>query len=263
MASRTAEQHVPVAMLRASWERMAFLHWPVAADRIQALLPSRLTVDTYDGSAWLGLTPFVMANVRPVGVPRLSGWPRIVPDVPWKRRVADLSSTPETNLRTYVRGPDGRDGVWFLTLHIGSVALATFLRRTIGAPYHPARLTVESREDGYTYGGRRDENGESYRLEVEAGDSIAPSDLEIWLTSRWRAYTVNFGRLLEIPVEHEPWPLRAARLSACEQTLTDCAGLGNLAQPIVHYSDGVRRVRIGPPAIVGTEPGWWGPRSYG
>lgn len=237
-------------MLGASWERMTLLHWPAAPDRIQALLPPGLTVDVYDGTAWVGLTPFVMANMRPFGLPDLVGQSSIVRGPARMPGVAGLSSTPETNLRTYVRGPDGRDGLWFLTLRIGNVALARLLRAAVGAPYRHARLTVEPRGDSVTYAGQREDGQESYRLEVHPGEPIMASDFDVWLTSRWRAYTVHFGRLLVTPVEHEPWPLRDARLSACEQDLTDSVGLTGLAEPpLVHFSDGVHQVRIGRPGL--------------
>jgi uncharacterized protein YqjF (DUF2071 family) len=127
MVSVTAEQHVSVPMLRASWLNIAFVHWRVPADRIQALLPPGLTVDEYDGAAWVGLTPFMMANMRPLGVPDLPG-ALSLPGLTKTSHLGGVSSTPETNLRTYVRGPDGRDGLWFLTIDVGSAALAAALR---------------------------------------------------------------------------------------------------------------------------------------
>ena len=151
MVSRTAEQPISIPVLRASWETLTFVHWPVEPGRIQALLPEGLTVDVYDGAAWLGLTPFVMANMRPLGVPDLPGDWRLVPGLRRSPRVADLSSSPETNLRTYVRGPDGRDGLWFFSLDIGSAALADAIRTIVGAPYHNGHLSVEDHDDGTTW----------------------------------------------------------------------------------------------------------------
>lgn len=239
-----------MAVLRADWATMSFLHWPVPPDRIQALLPRGLEVDVYDGSAWVGLTPFVMANMRPLGVPDLPAELPIVPGLPGMARLAKLSSTPETNLRTYVRGPDGRDGLWFLALQIGNAALSSLLRAAVGAPYRSAQLTVESGEGSYRYAGQRDGRA-LYRLEVHPGDPVVASDLEVWLTSRWRAYTVHLDHLLVTPVEHEPWPLQEARLSTYDQSLTRAVGLGDLPDPpVVHFSAGVHRVRIGRPAVV-------------
>lgn len=251
MVGRTAEQDVSVPLLRASWETLTFVHWRVAADQIQTLLPPGLAVDEYDGSAWVGLTPFVMVNMRPLGVPDLPGDLPIVPGLKHPPRLSDVSSTPETNLRTYVRGPDGRDGLWFLSLDIGSATLAAVFRSVIGAPYHYARLTVERQGEVLTYTGSRVDGSESYRLQMRPGHPIVASDFEVWLTGRWRAYTKHLGRLLATPISHEPWPLREARLEAMEQNLTESVGLSGLTDPpLVHFSNLVRHVRVGRPAIL-------------
>ncbi|MCE0448168.1 DUF2071 domain-containing protein [Streptomyces tricolor] len=57
-------------------------------------------MDTYDGSAW----------VRPHAVRHGRGAPAGVARGP--------APFAETNLRTYVRGPDGRDGLWFLSIEV-------------------------------------------------------------------------------------------------------------------------------------------------
>lgn len=252
MVSRTAEHHISVPLLRTSWETLTFVHWRCPPERIQALLPNGLTVDVYDGAAWVGLTPFVMSNMRPLGVPDLPGSLPVLPRASKPTRLVDVSSTPETNLRTYVRGPDGRDGLWFLSLDIGTAALAAALRATVGAPYHKACLTVRRQADTVAYTGARAGAGPSFRLQVRPGEPLEPSDFEVWLTSRWRAYTTHLGRLLVTPVEHEPWPLRDARLVVIDQNLTDSVGLGDLpAPPLVHFSDGVRKVRLGRPTVLG------------
>lgn len=250
MVSVTAEHHVSLPLLRASWDALAFVHWRVAPERVQALLPPGLQVDVYDGSAWVGLTPFVMGDMRPLGVPDLPGSLR-VPGSPRLPRLADVSSTPETNLRTYVRGPDGRDGLWFLSIDAGSALLSAAIRAAVGAPYHGARMSVEHDERTVTYRGSRRRSPEVYGLHVEPEEAIVPTELDVWVTSRWRAYTRHLGRLLVTPVEHEPWPLRRATLRSLDQNLTDSVGLPGLREPaLVHYSDGVKNVRLGRPAVV-------------
>ena len=56
-------------------------------------------------------------------------------------------------------------------------------------------------------------------------DPIQPSDRDIWLTGRWRAYTRRFGILFETPVEHEPWPLAAGVVEELTETLVTATGL--------------------------------------
>ncbi|MEV0134122.1 DUF2071 domain-containing protein [Dactylosporangium sp. NPDC050688] len=76
---------------------MTFIHWRYPAEVLQRSLPPGLTVHTFDGIGWVGLLPFLMDGVRAPYTPAM----------PWLSRFA------ETNLRTYVRGPDGRTGIFF------------------------------------------------------------------------------------------------------------------------------------------------------
>ena len=84
------------AVMVQQWRDLAYVHWRYPVEEVQALLPPGLEVDTFDGSAWVGLIPFSMKNI---GLPRL-------PAVPY------FGSFPEVNVRTYVRR-NGVPGVWF------------------------------------------------------------------------------------------------------------------------------------------------------
>jgi uncharacterized protein len=236
---------VPVPTLKASWLALTFLHWPVDPAQVQGRLPAGLTADEYDGAAWIGLTPFIMAAMRPLGLPLLPQPNRLHPRLP------DLSSSPETNLRTYVRGPDGGDGVWFLSMDIGNPVLALTLRGLLGAPYSFGLLTVAPGPETVRYAGSRVLGREHYRFAVRPGDPIRLSPLDVWLTGRWRLYSRHLGRLLATPVEHEPWPLQTAECTDLEQNLTDCAGVTVSGPPLVHYAERVDGVRAGTPRIVG------------
>ncbi len=103
-----------------------------------------------------------------------------------------------------------------------------------------------------TYAGVRRGGSPSYRVVVRPGAAVEASEHAVWLTGRWRAYTRHVGRLFETPITHEPWPLRAATVVELQQTLTSAAGLPEaVGEPLVHYSDGVRDVRVGVSRIVG------------
>jgi uncharacterized protein YqjF (DUF2071 family) len=249
MVGRTADQLVSMPVLGAAWLTLTFVHWSVPTAAVQALLPPGLVVDEWQGSAWVSLTPFVMADMRPLGLgspPEASGRTGRI-----NRVLHEVSSSPETNLRTYVRGPDGRDGIWFFSLDIGARTLAVALRGLSGAPYRYGRLTVQPMHDVVTYTGSRATGEPSYDAVVRPGDPLEPSELDTWLTGRWRAYTTQLGQLLVFPVEHEPWPLRDARLDTLEEDLTQRAGLPELGEPsLLHYSEGVRRVRLGLPRLL-------------
>ncbi|WP_409468717.1 YqjF family protein [Streptomyces sp. HC307] len=242
MVAYGAEQRVFVPALGARWLRQTFVHWPFPPDDVQALLPEELVVDEYDGVAWVGLTSFVMADLRPPGVPA------VLPGLP---------TFAETNLRTYVRRRAGRDGLWFLCIEVACPLMLA--ARAVGAPYNPGTLRVSVNGDAVSYEGSRWVGGASYRLVVRPGEPITPAERDVWLTSRWRAYTRRFGMLWETPVEHEPWPLRDAVIDVFEETLTTAAGLpAPSAEPVVHFSEGVRHVRLGASRPCVPTPGLYG-----
>ncbi|MGA4846150.1 YqjF family protein [Streptomyces sp. G5(2025)] len=230
MVGYRPERRVRVPAVRAAWLTQTFVHWPFRPEAVRPLVPEGLAVDEYEGAAWVGLTPFVMADVRPPGVPAA---------------LPGLPAFAETNLRTYVRQRDGRDGLWFLSLEVACPLMVA--GRAIGAPYHPGTLSVSASGDTVSYFGSRWTGGASYRLVVRPGDPIRPAERDVWLTSRWRAYTRRLGMLWETPAEHEPWPLADAAVDVLEETLTTAAGLpAPLGEPVVHFSRGVRHVRLGP-----------------
>jgi uncharacterized protein len=82
------------------WNWITFLHWRYPPAVVQRLLPPGLTAETFDGTAWIGLTPFLMEGIRPP----------VLPALPW------LSRFGEVNVRTYVHDDQGRSGIWFFSL---------------------------------------------------------------------------------------------------------------------------------------------------
>src|SRR5207247_4693916 len=116
---------VRVTVMRQDWERPTFLHWRFDAGAVQSLVPPPLSVERFDGSAWVSLVLFRMRVHPPAG-----------PVVPW------MGVFPETNLRTYVRGPDGGRGIWFLSVEAGRLAPTVAARAVLGLPYHWASMTL-------------------------------------------------------------------------------------------------------------------------
>src|SRR6266704_6531932 len=99
------------------WHDLLFAHWPVPAGELQHLIPTPLTIDTFDGQAWLAVVPFRMSGVRLRGTPA----------VPW------LSAFPELNVRTYVKC-EGRPGVWFFSLDAGNPLAVAIARAWFHLP---------------------------------------------------------------------------------------------------------------------------------
>ena len=84
-------------------------------------------------------------------------------------------------------------------------------------------------------------------MEVAIGPPIPnPSELELFLTARFRLYAERRGRILQADVEHPPWPLQNARVTRLRETLVRAAGLPVFtAEPLVHFAGRVD-VLVGP-----------------
>jgi uncharacterized protein YqjF (DUF2071 family) len=224
------------------WRELTFLHWRYPAAAIQRLLPPGVEVETCQGDGWVSLVPFRMDRVHAPGVPAL----------PW------LSRFPETNVRTYVRGPDGRTGIWFFSLDATRLPAVVAGRSGFGLPYRWAAMSVRRSGDMIAYRSRRRWPGPAGAYcdaEVEVGEPIVEADLgelDHFLTARFRLYSVFAGRLVAVDAAHEPWPLRRARLGRLRQNLIEAAGLPSPAgEPLLHASPGVP-VRLSRSTVVTT-----------
>jgi uncharacterized protein len=234
MSGRLPEENVLAPIVRQDWRSLAFMHWPVDPEALVRLLPDDLEPDLVDGRAWIGLTPFRVQRARVGGLP--IAFPR--------------SAFSETNLRTYVRHRNGNDGLWFLSLDVDSTANVAG-GRLIGAPYFRSRMSVTATSvdgaEAIRYRCRRLGSDVGHDVTVIPGESIEPDAWLDQLTGRWRAYTVVAGRTLEVPVSHEPWPLRDATIAAIEESVVAASGLPAPTSDLVaHCSDGVD-ARLGRP----------------
>ena len=238
MSGRHPEHAVRHPLLHMRWETVSFLHWSYDAADLAPLVPKGLELELFDDRAWVGLVSFVMAGVRPPLVPAVPG----------------LSTFPEVNVRTYVRSPDGLDGLLFLTLEAAQ-PLTVMARPSIGIAYSWAQMSIRS-SDTVTYTTRRrwpPQPAAVSRHVVRPGAAIADKDrteFDDWLTGRWRAYSRRGGVLFRTPVEHEPWPLQRAELLDIDDGLIASCGLpAPSGEPVAHYSPGVT-VRLGLPRRV-------------
>lgn len=234
MASWEPTESVSVPSSQQAWEALTFVHLPYEPEVIAELLPEPLVPDLFDGMAWVGVTPF---RLRTSVLPVASG-PR--------------ATYVEVNVRTYVRRPDGLDGIWFLSLELDQAAVAAGLRAALGLPYRWSDTWIDDDGTDVTYGARRRAPHRAGELEmaVTVGHPItAPGQFETFLVGRWRAFTERAGRLLCVPVEHEPWPLAAAVLTGWRsEGFLESLGVPRTDhEPHVMFADRVD-VRLGMPS---------------
>jgi uncharacterized protein YqjF (DUF2071 family) len=209
------------------WADLLFVHWRLSPDRLRPHVPRRLEVDTFDGDAYVSLTPFTVEDARIRGMPPLP----------------TLTTFHETNLRTYVRQPDGTAGIYFFSLEAAS-APAVLGARALRLPYFLAQMERGQRGGMKTYSSRR--VGLSGTLDArwsETGElhTAAPGTLEHFLVERYVLFTLpTLGVIFRGRVRHAPWSLRPVGRLELNQTLTRAAGLGELGEPaLAQWTPGV------------------------
>src|SRR5436190_914176 len=52
-----------------TWHALLFAHWPLPVEALRPHVPDALPIDTFDGRAWLGITPFRVSGLRAHGTP--------------------------------------------------------------------------------------------------------------------------------------------------------------------------------------------------
>jgi hypothetical protein len=163
-------------------------------------------------------------------------------------------SFAELNVRIYVQGPDGRDGIWFPLL-LAVPASFVVAMRTAGIPYlrTDARTGVQGTRRSYRFGPARAgpwRGRVHFRADVEVGPAVRRSDgtsLVDSLTGRWAAYHPLGAGSWRIPVEHEPWSLCEASASGELTGPLLTAGLPPpQGAPVVHAARAVH-ARLGLP----------------
>lgn len=212
------------------WRSLLFAHWEVPLDVLRPLVPSRLSLDTFEGRAFVGLVPFTMRGIRPRWLPAVPGF----------------SAFHETNVRTYVH-LDGEDpGVWFFSLDAANAAAVLGARVGWSLPYFLAEMELDHRGSSIRYSSRRVMPGPvpadlSARWTI--GDELGaaqPGTLEHFLCERYFLYARRGDRLLRGQVHHTPYPLRSATLESLSQSLLPAAGFPVRGAPMnVLYSPGV------------------------
>ena len=213
-------------VLAQTWLDTCLLHWPVEVEDLRRAVPAVLPLDTFEGRAWLTMTPLFVRGSHPRLVPPFGPW----------------ASFPELNLRTYTT-VGGRPGIYFLTLDCASAVAVAAARAIYRVPYRLARMAMRREGARTVFGSRRVGPGPLPARVVVAyapvGEPVtaAPGSLDHWLLERYCCYGVD--RLLGVlrtEIAHPPWRTHRAEVELRENTLLRAHGLAVEGAPLAHLA---------------------------
>jgi uncharacterized protein YqjF (DUF2071 family) len=212
-----------------TWSKLLFAHWPVKPEVLRPLIPPSLTLDTFDGMAWVGVVPFYMSKVRF----------RYAPPFPTATEFCEL------NVRTYVYPKGGKPGVWFFSLDASSMLAVWGARFAFRLPYYKADMRLTKSGDEAHYFSRRNHWGaqaaqfEGRYQPIGAVYQSQAGTLDHWLTERYCLYAVDrLGSLYQGDILHQQWPLQPASADLSLNTMAQAAGITLPdTPPLLHYAE--------------------------
>ncbi len=230
-------------LMTQSWHDLLFAHYAVEPTTIRALVPDVLTVDLFQGTAWISVVPFWIANLRPPGLPPMPL----------------ISRFPELNVRTYVAYRDAngveKPGVYFFSLDAGNLSAVWGARLFYRLPYWHASMKAEGKDE-IRYRSKRIHGPKansgmpewrgSYRPVAPVRRAV-PGSLAEFLVERYCLYAWSRGRLYRADIHHLPWPLQEAEAQIEMDTMTQPLGIELPPQPDVMQFSRSQKVLVWPP----------------
>ncbi|MEO6845950.1 MAG: DUF2071 domain-containing protein [Chthoniobacterales bacterium] len=193
---RLREEPDTPPVMRQQWEHLLFLHWRLPEDVVQRSLPPGLFVDTHEGTAWIGVVPFAMRKVRPVGLPWVPG----------------ISNFLELNIRTYVHDGKGNYGVWFYSLEANQPLAVWAARKLFHLNYVKSKMRMRISEEGIRYSSCRGDESQEFHYRGTGSEWQAEvGTLDFFLIERYLLFSYNpttkqfyYGRVHHAPYEISP-----------------------------------------------------------
>lgn len=225
---------VGAPVMHQTWENLLFLHWAVPPDVIRSLIPAPLEIDTFEGNAWVSLTPFALTNLHFTSLPPFPG----------------LSSFYELNARTYVLYR-GTPGIWFFSLDASKLLPALAARVFFMLPYYKAQIEFAQGPNEFDFSLTREQpTSAQFQAHWQVGIRLRAPDTEslaFFLVERYCYFAVHQQEIYLTRIYHSPWILDEAMLSSFQSTVLTAAGLPEpVSDPRIHFSRSLS-VEIWPP----------------
>lgn len=223
-----------------------FLHWPVAREQIEPLLPKELELDTFEGQAYVGLIPFRMDDVH----------------LRWLPEIPGTSDFPELDFFTFVKYGNA-SGLRFLSIDSPSWLARIVARDAFHVPYQKSEMSFTENDGEYHFSSHRPKSSFGPAADFEASYRpkgpvfhAKPGSLEHFLVERYSLLSKGcFGQVLRGDVEHWPWPLQEVDVDIEKNTVPAAVGIDLAgAAPIAHFSTGIHE-RVWPVLATWAYPG--------
>lgn len=240
-------------LLSQSWNDVLLAHFAIEPAVLRKLVPDELTLELYDGAAWLTVSPFCASHVRPFGVPPMPA----------------LSFFSQINVRTYVT-MGGKSGLYYFSVDAASLSAVWFARVFFRMQYWHSSIqvsgaTIQSRKSAETaihFRAKRLHGPAAQQGAAELDVVYAPygemekaraGSLDAFLTERYCVYSWHRNKYYRTEVHHQPWGLQHVQVDFRANSIAEPLRLALPGEPaLCHFSRSLKmlvwapeRVRLG------------------
>lgn len=202
------------------WNKAFFLHWEVAPELLIPLLPKSVTLDTFNGNAWISLVAFDMNHIGMRSLPRLP----------------HISDFHEINIRTYIKCK-GKPSVYFLSMEGSKRSSCAILKAISKFPYEYSKM----KRTDFSYESQNATANNSFKLIYRLKSELVKKDeTDVWLTERYAVFQEHKNKLIEYDVHHVEWTLQPILIKELKLDYPKLNHLINNQPDRTHYSEGVK-----------------------
>ncbi|NJD52781.1 MAG: DUF2071 domain-containing protein [Candidatus Methanoperedens sp.] len=196
------------------WYDTFFIHWRVPGAQLEMRIPAGLSLDLFNGDAYISLVALRAIGPSPGLLLPLS---------------SIFLSYNQLNVRTYVKTGAER-GIILLDTKVDHI-LPAVGARIFGMPYHFACGL------GYNVRGNHVAlNTPDIKGDIDTADPFTPPEgsLESFLTDRfWVFVRAPVGPVYGVKIKHAPWRLRPVKLY--NMLSSSITGFGGASEPVCSY----------------------------
>ncbi|MCD7036451.1 DUF2071 domain-containing protein [Metabacillus sp. GX 13764] len=210
-------------VMAQSWEHLLFMHLRVQPEALRDLIPASLQIDTFKGTAWITIIPFLIRDMRFGSHP-----------VPY------LGDYLELKVRSYVKR-QGVPGLYFFSFDANKILDAAGARMT-SLPYYYAKMNMSFEDQAFQYySKRRGRSGALFEGQWRPkGKMYQPEkgSLESWLLERYYAWSPLGRLLIQVGIPHKPWQVREAEAAVQTHNLLPLPYRSLCKEvPLFHYAE--------------------------
>lgn len=226
---RTAHRNFPLPetdwVVYSEWKNVLMLHWKVDASLIKHILPATLSVDTFEGGAWVTMCVASIENFR-------------------NKLLNIIKQGFKFNqvlMQTYVIH-QGKPALFIFNQELEKSFTKNLYQKVFKLQQGETDFQRESHGDMHKFFASNSYSGFKLGLQYKYGNRIQTSLWEEWLSNRFKYFYEKDGQLNEYNVHHIEWSFRTVEIEKFK-TKFDFGGLSINGQPdFIHFSKGIQKL---------------------